>query len=68
MRISFNFCNEESYDCRRGGTFFFAELSDSSFRALLRILQSYIEDCPDYHCRLKNDCGEAVYLCLRAEE
>lgn len=64
MRITVSVCNFKEYENDERGATFEADISEETFDKLLETLHSYLEDHPHYHCQLRNDLNEPVYLVL----
>ena len=67
MHIIIDFKNAEEYENEQHGIIFEVDLTENEFDHLLDTLDCYIEDYPNYHCRVRNDADQEFFICLTVE-
>ena len=62
-----SFCSPEQYENNERGFTIEAEISQKNFFGILSVLGSVYEDPPQYHCQLRNEQGELLYVIVDSD-
>jgi len=64
MTMQFSFSNKFQYENNLNGYSSTVSITEPQLQNILHILDVLLCDPPNYHCRLRNDKDDEIYLCF----